>query len=111
MQVIAESVAMGGFKLMKQGTNDEVLKQVVELTAQDEARHVSYGLIYMQEELPKMSEPDRDEVEDFALAAVRILADPTNQAETAEPLFKIFAEVGIDLEVAMQELQEKFTDP
>ena len=102
---------MGSFKMMKKGTNDEVLKQVVELTAQDEARHVSFGLIYIKEELPKMSEPDRDEVEDFALAAMGILANPENQVATAEPLFKIFGEVGIDMDVAMQEMQEKFSDP
>ncbi|MBW2421421.1 MAG: ferritin-like domain-containing protein [Deltaproteobacteria bacterium] len=111
MQVIAESLAMGAFKMMKKGTNDEVLKQVVELTSQDEARHVSFGLIYMKEEIPKMSEPDRDELEDFALAAVQMLADPENQATTAEPLFKIFGEVGIDMEVAMAEMQSKFGDP
>ena len=111
MQVIAESVAMGGFKMMKEGTNDEVLKQVVGLTAQDEARHVSYGLIYMKEELPRMSEPDRDELEDFALAALRIVCDPKNQMETAGPLFDIFSEVGIDMNVAMEELKEKFADP
>ncbi len=111
MQVIAESLAMGSFKMMKEGTNDEVLKQVVELTARDEARHVSFGLIYIKEELPKMSQPDRDELEDFALAAVRILADPANQAENSGPLFEIFREVGIDMEVAMAELQEKFADP
>jgi len=111
MQVIAESLAMGSFKMMKKGTNDEVLKQLVELTAQDEARHVSFGMIYMKEELPKMSEPERNAVEDFALAGVRILADPANQAENSGPLFAIFGEVGIDMDVAMQELQEKFTDP
>lgn len=111
MQVIAESLAMGSFKMMKRGTNDEVLKQVVELTAQDEARHVSFGLIYMKEELPKMSEPDRNALEDFALAGVRILADPANQAANSGPLFEIFREVGIDVDVATQEMQEKFGDP
>ncbi len=111
MQVIAESLAMGGFRMMKEGTNDEVLKQVVELTAQDEARHVSFGLIYMKEELPKMSEPDRNEVEDFALAAVGILCDPANDAANSEPLFKIFGEVGIDMNAALKEMEEKFSDP
>ena len=111
MQVIAESLAMGAFKLMKQGTRDEVLKQIVELTAQDEARHVSFGLIYMKDELPRMSEDDRNRVEDFALAGVGLLASPESQAQTAEPLFNIFSEVGIDTEVAAQEMQEKFTDP
>ncbi|MCP3985255.1 MAG: ferritin-like domain-containing protein [bacterium] len=111
MQVIAESLAMGSFKMMKEGTDDEVLRQVVGLTAQDEARHVSFGLIYMKEELPKMTEEARDELEDFALAALKLLNDPEGQAKTAEPLFKIFGEVGIDLDVAMAELQEKFSDP
>ena len=31
--------------------------------------------------------------------------------ETAEPLFNIFREVGIDMNVAMEEMQEKFADP
>ena len=37
MQVIAESIAMGGFKTMAKLTHDEVFRRVVELTAQDEA--------------------------------------------------------------------------
>ncbi len=111
MQVIAESLAMGAFKLMKQGTHDEVLKQIVELTAQDEARHVSFGLIYMKDELPRMAEDERNRVEDFALAGVGLLASPESRAQTAEPLFNIFSEVGIDTEVAAQEMQEKFADP
>ncbi|MBM4337037.1 MAG: diiron oxygenase [Deltaproteobacteria bacterium] len=111
MQVIAESLAMGSFRMMKASTKDEVLSRVVDLTAQDEARHVSFGLIYMKEELPRMSEPDRDELEDFALAAVRMLADPAAQAENGGPLFGIFGEVGIDQEVALRELTEKFSDP
>ena len=73
MQVITESLAMGTFKSMKENTRDDLLRKVVELTAQDEARHVSYGLIYMKEELPRMSDPDRERVEDFALTAVRLL--------------------------------------
>ncbi len=111
MQVIVESLAMGSFKMMKEGTNDDVLRQVVELTAQDEARHVSYGLIYMKEELPRMAEDERDKVEDFALAAVRMMADPTQQADAMSPLFDLFGEVGIDREAAMKEMITKFADP
>ncbi len=47
MQVIAESLALGSFQMMKESTGDEVLRTIAGLTAQDEARHVSYGLIYM----------------------------------------------------------------
>ena len=111
MQVIAESLAMGSFKLMKAGTRDEVLARVVELTAQDEARHVSFGLIYMKEELPRMSEDARIRVEDFAVAALRMLCSPEAQMAMGEPLFAIFREVGIDTAVAAKEMEEKFLDP
>jgi hypothetical protein len=111
MQVIAESLAMGSFKLMKAGTRDEVLARVVELTAQDEARHVSFGLIYMKEELPRMSEEGRTRVEDFAVAALRMLCSPEAQMAFGEPLFAIFREVGIDTDVAAKEMEEKFLDP
>ncbi|MBC8292323.1 MAG: ferritin-like domain-containing protein [Proteobacteria bacterium] len=111
MQVIAESLAMGSFKMMKKATNDEVLKQVVELTAQDEARHVSFGLIYMKDELPRMAEDERDEVEDFALAGVSMLASPENQVKNGEFLFTLLAEVGADTDAAAAELQQKYSDP
>ena len=111
MQVIAESLAMGSFKMMQRGTSDPLLRRIVELTAQDEARHVSYGLIYMKDELPRMSEPELHAAEDFALAAVGMLADPKAQAAGASPLMGLFQEVGVDLELAIPEMQEKFSDP
>ncbi len=111
MQVIVESLAMGSFKMMKEGAKDDVLRQVVELTAQDEARHVSYGLIYMKDELPRMAEDQRNQVEDFALGAVRLLADPAQQMAGSSPLFQIFEEVGIDKAGAQQEMIAKFSDP
>ena len=74
MQVIAESLAMGSFKTMLAITRDEVFKRILTLTAQDEARHVSYGLIYMKDAIPKMNEPDRDRLEDFAFTAMTMLA-------------------------------------
>ncbi|MCP4007683.1 MAG: ferritin-like domain-containing protein [bacterium] len=111
MQVIAESLAMGSFKMMKEGTEDEVLSRLVDLTARDEARHVSFGLIYMSEELPRMAEDERNKVEDFALAGVKLLADPAAQAENGGPMFQIFADVGVDTDAALKELTEKFSDP
>jgi hypothetical protein len=110
MQVIAESLALGSFKMMRQGTHDEVLKRIVELTAQDEARHVSYGLIYMKDKLPRMSEPDRNRVEDFALAGVQLLAAPENRAAAAAPLLEMLGEVGADVNAAIEEMGGKLRD-
>ncbi len=111
MQVIAEGLAMGSFKMVRQSTGDEVLRKVVELTAQDEARHVSYGLIYMQDELPRMNEKDRDRIEDFAWTAVDLVGGRQARAAGGEPLLQILDEIGVDTAAAVKEMQEKFSDP
>ena len=108
MQVIAESLAMGSFKTMRETTGDELLRKIVELTAQDEARHVSYGLIYMKEELPRMSEPDRDRVEDFALAGLQMLF---GGRQAAGGQMALYADLGIDVNAAGEEMRARFSDP
>jgi hypothetical protein len=111
MQVIVESLAMGSFKMMRKSTGDDVLRRIVELTSQDEARHVSYGLIYMKEELPRMAGDERDRVEDFAWSAVETLGSPNQIVGRGSPLLKILQEIEIDLAVVGAELKEKFADP
>ena len=110
MQVIVEGLAMGAFKTMKEGTRDELLRKIVGLTAQDEARHVSYGLIYMKDELPRMPDPDRDRVEDFAIAAVEAMAGRRRGRGMANQM-ALFGDMGIDVEAAVREAREKFSDP
>ncbi|MEN8184907.1 MAG: ferritin-like domain-containing protein [Myxococcota bacterium] len=111
MQVIVEGLAMGAFKIMKEGTRDELLKQIVTLTARDEARHVSYGLIYMKEELPRMPDPEREQIEDFAYSAVKALASPGAGARGGPQQMAVFQEAGVDLEEARRELATKWGDP
>jgi hypothetical protein len=114
MQVIAESLAMGSFKTMMKITNDEVFRKVVELTAQDEARHVSYGLIYMKDAIPKMNEPDRDRLEDFAWTAMTLLATTPQLREgekAADPMAVVYEGLGIDMEKAQAEMLSKMSDP
>jgi hypothetical protein len=116
MQVIAESVAMGSFKKMNQITEDEVLRKVFELTSQDEARHVSYGLIYMKDEIPKMNEPDRDRLEDFAFAAMTILAtnglvDEKQGRKWVDPMEQIYIDLGIDPKRANDETLSRLSEP
>ncbi len=96
MQVIVESLAMGAFKIMKEGSRDELLRKIVSLTANDEARHVSYGLIYMKDELPRLADPDRDRIEDFAFAAVDALSGRRPGTGLATQL-ALVSEVGVEL--------------
>jgi hypothetical protein len=108
MQVIVESLAMGSFKQMKERSRDPLLKSIVELTAQDESRHVSYGLIYMKDEIPKMTDPDRERLEDFAIAAVEIMV---GRGQGMGSQAGLFADLGIDQEAAAKEIQARFSDP
>ncbi|MCP4007694.1 MAG: ferritin-like domain-containing protein [bacterium] len=110
MQVIVEGLAMGSFKIMKEESNDELLRNVVELTAQDEARHVSYGLIYMKDELPRMSDPDRNRVEDFAYTAVEALSGRKPGTGFTSQI-DLFQEVGLDVGEVVTELTGKMADP
>ena len=109
MQIIVESLAMGSFKTMQAGTHDDLLRSIVELTARDEARHVSYGLIYMIDEIPRMTDPDRERLEDFALAAVGLLVRPTGGGLSTRS--QIYTEMGIDFDEAMKEIRAKASDP
>jgi len=110
MQVIVEGLAMGAFKIMKEDSNDELLRSIVELTAQDEARHVSYGLIYMKDELPRMSDPDRDRVEDFAFSAVEALSGRRPGTGMSSQI-ELFQEVGLDPAQLATEMMAKIQDP
>ena len=110
MQVIVEGLAMGAFRIMKEGSRDELLRNIVSLTAQDEARHVSYGLIYMKDEIPKMPDPDRERVEDFAFAAVDAISGRRPGTGFLSQL-SIFGDVGLNVEDVMPEVIEKFQDP
>jgi hypothetical protein len=110
MQVIVEGLAMGAFKIMKEESSDPLLRSIVELTARDEARHVSYGLIYMKDELPRMPDPERERVEDFAYTAVELLSGRKPGTGLVSQ-FETMREVGVDPGVAIGELLQKIRDP
>jgi hypothetical protein len=80
MQIMVESLAMGSFKNMLVSANDPLLKDIVTLTARDEARHVAFGIISLQHEIPRMPEEDRAALEDFALTALNVLVGRTGDA-------------------------------
>ncbi len=110
MQVIVEGLAMGSFKIMKEGSRDQLLRDIVSLTADDEARHVSFGLIYMKDELPKMRDEARDRVEDFAFAAVDAISGRRPGTGFASQL-DILGDAGIDAATVLPEVIEKLQEP
>lgn len=106
MQIMVESLAMGTFRNMLIQAEDPVLQSIVRLTAQDEARHVNFGIISLSEEIPKMPKDKRDALEDFGLAALGILLGG------AEPTGQPIIDAGIDpkeVQNALAEQEEQMT--
>jgi hypothetical protein len=94
MNILVESLAMGTFYNMMIQAEDPLLASIVKLTAQDEARHVNFGIISLMKEIPTMAEDDRAALEDFALGAIGILL-----GQGDEPGFdqsKPFLDAGVD---------------
>ena len=64
MQIIIEGLALAAFQTTKETTNCPLLRQLVHYVIRDEARHVTFGVNYLEEFLQTLTE---EEVEDRAM--------------------------------------------
>ncbi len=65
MQIMIEGLALGAFGMMQQKTREPLLKKLLTYVITDEARHVHFGVIALQEYLKELSEKERREREDW----------------------------------------------
>jgi hypothetical protein len=65
MQIMIEGLALGAFGMIQQKTNEPLLKQMLAYVIADEARHVHFGVLALQEYLKQLSERERREREDW----------------------------------------------
>ena len=61
MQIIIEGLALAAFNLARQGTFDPVFKDMLYLIIRDEARHVTFGVNYLEEFVKTLSDEEREE--------------------------------------------------
>ena len=66
MQIIIEGLALAAFQTTKETSNCALLRQLVHYVIRDEARHVTFGVNYLEEFLETLTE---EEVEDRAMFA------------------------------------------
>jgi hypothetical protein len=69
MQIIIEGLALAAFNTAKAVTPDPVLRDVLHLIIRDEARHVTFGVNYLEEFLENLSEEEREDRAMFAYEA------------------------------------------
>ncbi len=73
MQIMVEGLALAAFGLMYQTTSEPLLKKLLRYVMSDEARHVAFGVLTLQEHYQELSAPEIRERQEFAFeAAVRM---------------------------------------
>ena len=73
MQIMVEGLALAAFGLMHSMTTDPLLKQLLRYVMADEARHVAFGVLSLQEYYEGLSAAELRERQEFAFeAAVRM---------------------------------------
>jgi len=73
MQIIIEGLALAAFNTMKQSTQDPVLRDIVHLVIRDEARHVTFGVNYLEEFVQTLTQEQREERAQFAFEACLVM--------------------------------------
>jgi hypothetical protein len=91
MQLIIESLALAAFNVQKQMSADPLLRDLLELVTRDEARHVAFGVSYMEQFVRTLSPAEIEERSRFAFEACRVMRErivPTD----------VFEHFGFDVE-------------
>jgi len=73
MQIMIEGLALGAFGTFRQITGEPLLKQLLTRIITDEARHVHFGVLALQECLKGLTERERREREDWAFEVSLLL--------------------------------------
>ncbi len=101
MQIVIEGLALSAFNTTRETTPDPVLKDVVYLVTRDEARHVTFGVNYLEEFVKTLSEEEREERARFAYEACVV----SRERLVATDVFRHF---GWDVEEARKQVLEGF---
>jgi hypothetical protein len=74
MQIMIEGLALGAFGTLRRMTREPLLKDILKLVITDEARHVHYGVLSIQEFVRDgISDRERREREDWAFEVALLL--------------------------------------
>jgi len=110
MQMLVEGLAMGAFAAGYRNNRDPVAKKLFQLVMTDEAFHHKFGKIWADRTIPKLTESERNMVEDWSAHCAQSLL--FNQGSPVQQQ-AIFSEFDLDPERVMADMVErrKHRDP
>jgi hypothetical protein len=74
MQIIVEGLALAVFQVKQASSFDPVISQITKLVARDEARHVAFGVLSLQEMYRELTSRERAEREEFVKEAALLMS-------------------------------------
>ena len=92
MQIIIEGLALAAFQMLKAITKDPLLKQLLHYVVRDEARHVTFGINYLEDYLTTLSKEEINERAQFAYEACVISRDRLVNTQAEQRFLKMTAE-------------------
>ena len=100
MQIVLEGLALAAFHIAMNDTDDPVLKELLYLVIRDEARHVTFGVNYLEEFVATLSEEEKEDRAQFAYEACIVSRDRLNPTD-------VYRHFGWDVEETRQVLVER----
>jgi hypothetical protein len=89
MQIMVEGLALGAFSTLYQQTREPLLRQLLKMVIQDEARHVHYGVLALREHMTQaLSDSERREREDWAFEVALLMRNRFMAYEVFEEWFE-----------------------
>jgi hypothetical protein len=75
MQIMVEGLAMAAFGMIRNNTDEPLLRELTAYVMGDEARHVAFGVLSLRDFYRDQPEAVRREREDFVFEAARLMRD------------------------------------
>jgi len=95
MQIMVEGLALASFGFMHQMSTEPLLKQLLRYVMSDEARHVAFGVLSLQEYYEQLSASEIRERQEFAYEAAVRMRDRFLQQE-------VWERMGVDVKQAVK---------
>ena len=94
MQIMVEGLALAAFGFMHQMTTEPLLKKLLRYVMSDEARHVAFGVLSLQEYYDQLTSAEIRERQEFAFEAAVRMRDRFLQQE-------VWERMGVDVKEAL----------
>ena len=75
MQIMVEGLALAAFGMIRNNTQEPLLKELTAYVMGDEARHVAFGVLSLRDYYREQNETVKREREDFVYEAARLMRD------------------------------------